>query len=348
MTTPQHQTIHEQVSLPVSVALEVVLQGIRIRLGRSIVTILGVALGIAFLMSILTTQLVTQGVSDEEKTRTELVRMLSFLTADTGPLHERTLGVIQAGPLNPLETRFLQTIREQGLTRLQWTLLNKSLPAPKDADVVDLPAVAKDASAVIVVGDGDSSAVDWSAVLAPARQKVIAITRPNTSATQTFAGGTLVTLSRELRADETVSLAAAEKRERARSIWIIVVSLLVTVIGISNSMLMSVTERFREIGTMKCLGALSSFIRRLFLIESTLIGTMGALLGVAFGILFPVLLYSSSYGFGMVFSSLSWGTLGIYGLFSLVVGVLLSMVAAVYPARFASRMVPAAALRSNI
>ena len=44
--------------------------------------------------------------------------------------------------------------------------------------------------------------------------------------------------------------------------------MLVAFVGVLNAMLMSVTERFREIGTMKCLGALNSFIVKLFLIES--------------------------------------------------------------------------------
>ena len=42
--------------------------------------------------------------------------------------------------------------------------------------------------------------------------------------------------------------------------WIIILSLLVCVVGIVNAQLMAVTERFREIGTMKCLGALDRFI----------------------------------------------------------------------------------------
>ena len=42
--------------------------------------------------------------------------------------------------------------------------------------------------------------------------------------------------------------------------WIVILSLLVCVVGIVNAQLMAVTERFREIGTMKCLGALDRFI----------------------------------------------------------------------------------------
>ncbi len=52
-----------------------------------------------------------------------------------------------------------------------------------------------------------------------------------------------------------------------RMIWLVVMSLLVCTVGITNSMLMAVTERFKEIGTMKCLGALDSFVVLLFLLE---------------------------------------------------------------------------------
>ena len=45
--------------------------------------------------------------------------------------------------------------------------------------------------------------------------------------------------------------------------WLVILSLLVCVVGIVNAQLMAVTERFREIGTMKCLGALDRFILRL-------------------------------------------------------------------------------------
>ncbi|HOT52163.1 MAG TPA: hypothetical protein PLI07_14365, partial [Candidatus Hydrogenedentes bacterium] len=55
---------------------------------------------------------------------------------------------------------------------------------------------------------------------------------------------------------------------RATQVWLAAISLLVCVVGITNAMLMSVTERYREIGTMKCLGALDWFVVKLFLIEA--------------------------------------------------------------------------------
>ncbi|MCK4402075.1 ABC transporter permease, partial [bacterium] len=48
--------------------------------------------------------------------------------------------------------------------------------------------------------------------------------------------------------------------EQVKQIWLVVLSLMVCVVGIANAMLMSVTERYKEIGTMKCLGALDRFI----------------------------------------------------------------------------------------
>jgi hypothetical protein len=70
---------------------------------------------------------------------------------------------------------------------------------------------------------------------------------------------------------------------QARIIWLAAMSLVVATVGIVNSMLMSVTERYKEIGTMKCLGALDSFIVRLFLLEAGLLGILGSALGALVG-----------------------------------------------------------------
>ena len=133
-----------------------------------------------------------------------------------------------------------------------------------------------------------------------------------------------------------------------RDTWLIVLSLLTCGVGIANAMLMSVTERFREIGTMKCLGALSSFVVKLFLIESLILGLVGAALGSIAGGLFSLLAYSYTFGFTKVFAAVDFATLGLYAVLGVAAGVVLAIVAAIYPARVAARMIPATALASHV
>jgi len=311
------RTIQEQIKLPLAIAFEVVLQGIRIRFGRSLVTIMGVVLGIAFLMSILTSQAIKDGVQTEAAMRAELKRMLSFLTAETGAIRGKSLRLIAAGATDVREDRFLAVLRAEGATLV---------------DVADEQTVA-----TLVVGDGRLTTV-------PAGQQLLCFTRREQATSEARA----ISLDRELQPDEQERLARAAHRARVRSIWIIVISLLVTVIGISNAMLMSVTERFREIGTMKCLGALSAFIRQIFFIESSLVGLVGSIVGSVLGTLVAILIYAATYGFGLVVGALPVGGLVIYFAGSILAGIVLSIVAAIYPATFASRMVPAHALRSNV
>ena len=94
---------------------------------------------------------------------------------------------------------------------------------------------------------------------------------------------------------------AAAQQEDSKNKWLVVLSLLVCLVGITNAMLMSVTERFREIGTMKCMGALDGFIIKLFLLESSFMGTAGTIIGAVVGFLLTLMLSSLSYG-SIVFS----------------------------------------------
>jgi ABC-type lipoprotein release transport system permease subunit len=190
------------------------------------------------------------------------------------------------------------------------------------------------------------------------KQRVILDSKDTAEGDRTYAGKTYTIpetsgIRRELffgkrMAEERKNTQQREEQQRFRNFWIVTISLLVTIIGIANAMLMSVTERFKEIGTMKCLGALSDFIRRLFLIESAFIGVVGSLAGVLIGILFPMILYSFAYGFNNVFSAVSYGHLGVSSLECLIAGTILSIVAAIYPATIAARMIPAMALRTNV
>ncbi len=142
--------------------------------------------------------------------------------------------------------------------------------------------------------------------------------------------------------------AAEEAKARAaRQTWLVVMSLIVCAVGISNSMLMSVTERFREIGTMKCLGALDSFIVRLFLIESLVIGSLGSIVGAFIGHVAALLTYSWKAGWDLP-AKLDWPRMFMYLALSVVIGTFIAFVAAILPAKRAAQMPAAAALRSEV
>lgn len=138
---------------------------------------------------------------------------------------------------------------------------------------------------------------------------------------------------------------ATAVEDQARTTWLIVMALMVSVVGICNSMLMAVTERFQEIGTMKCLGALDQFIVKLFLIESGLLGALAGLLGSLVGTLVMYLVNVFRYQFK---TAAVVGPMLTIVLVSIVLGTVLSIVAAILPARQAARMPAAAALRTTV
>ena len=131
---------------------------------------------------------------------------------------------------------------------------------------------------------------------------------------------------------------------RIQTRWLIGLALLVAFVGILNAMLMSVTERFREIGTMKCLGALDSFIIKLFLIESLFQGCVGTIVGVMLGLGLSMASMSSNYGY-YAWKNVPWFSLATAMLISLAIGVLLTIAGAVYPAWQAAKMQPIDAMR---
>jgi len=126
--------------------------------------------------------------------------------------------------------------------------------------------------------------------------------------------------------------------------WLLMVSMLVCAIGISNAMLMTVTERFREIATMKCLGALDGFIMLLFVLESCFLGLVGGLVGSLLGNLIGYGRMAAAFGIG-VFGTVPLGeTLAAMGS-AVAVGVVLAALAAVYPSLKAARLAPMEAMR---
>ena len=140
---------------------------------------------------------------------------------------------------------------------------------------------------------------------------------------------------------DPASVEAAQRLE-----WLAVLSLLMCLVGITNSMLMSVTERYKEIGTLKCLGSSDRFIVKVFFIEALLIGTISSFLGSLVGILIMVVvrfLTDGSSGFSG-FLPQAAGILAV----GTGIGVLLSAIAAVLPAIQAAKMPAAAALRVEV
>ena len=115
------------------------------------------------------------------------------------------------------------------------------------------------------------------------------------------------------------------------------VSLIVGGIGIMNIMLVSVTERTREIGIRLAIGARRRDILRQFLVESVLLTSLGGLLGIALGALAS---WAVATQFGWPVATPLAATLGAFA-FSAAVGVFFGY----YPARKAARLDPIEALR---
>ena len=117
------------------------------------------------------------------------------------------------------------------------------------------------------------------------------------------------------------------------------ISLLVGGIGVMNIMLVSVTERIKEIGLRKALGAPPRVIRRQFLVESSVLGLAGGLLGVVLGVIGAAALPS------VVNQPITISGLAAIG--AIVVAVAIGVIFGVYPASRAARLAPIDALRSE-
>lgn len=125
--------------------------------------------------------------------------------------------------------------------------------------------------------------------------------------------------------------------EAQRLQWLAATSLLMCLVGVTNSMLMSVTERYREIGTIKCLGASDGFIVKVFFLESLVLGTIGSFCGAVLGSVAVALFEGFKLGPVLETSLLGTG-----------IGLTMTVLAAIAPAIQASRMPAAVALRVEV
>ena len=146
--------------------------------------------------------------------------------------------------------------------------------------------------------------------------------------------------------DATMDAKALQAAQN-RQIWLVIMSLLVCTVGITNSMLMSVTERFKEIGTMKCLGALDSFVVLLFMLESGMMGIVASVLGWLAGSFTIFVVAGFTKGWDIVGNIEPLSVVYTF-LWSVGVGVILTIIATIAPAMRAASMPAAVALRSEI
>ena len=136
---------------------------------------------------------------------------------------------------------------------------------------------------------------------------------------------------------QAADLQSLSETTNKQLIWIAAISLVVGGIGVMNIMLVSVTERTREIGLKIAIGAQQSRILWQFLTEAAVLTSLGGILGVACGIGIAYLL-SSVMGTPV---AISVGACGIAVAFSMVIGVVFGLM----PAIKASKLNPIEALR---
>jgi putative ABC transport system permease protein len=130
--------------------------------------------------------------------------------------------------------------------------------------------------------------------------------------------------------------------EKAR--WLVLLSFIVCIVGITNTMLMSVTDRFSEIATMKCIGAMDGFIMLLFVFEAFLQAIIGSVLGVTLGFALSFIRGLFSYNILAIESLRVLETIGASAL-SFITGIAIAAVAATWPSWAAARLAPMEAMR---
>ncbi|GAB2989515.1 ABC transporter permease [Nocardioides montaniterrae] len=132
---------------------------------------------------------------------------------------------------------------------------------------------------------------------------------------------------------------ATNKTMTALLAGVAAISLLVGGIGVMNIMLVSVTERVREIGLRKALGAAPAVIRRQFLVEASLIGLLGGVVGVLVGVVGAQVLP------GLIDQPVALSAVATAA--ALATALVLGIGFGVYPASRAARLTPIDALRSD-
>ncbi len=321
--------IRRQINLPLSKAIEISWKSIRMRLSRSMLVTSSIILALAFLCSIMTTETLIDGLRSwtQNTPNTDAYKALKTkrdkLDADIKALEVDLRKASQyatkpkdgAQPFDPVKA----------FNGDDWDAIRERIGRP-------LPLAGGDLNKLLTAEPGMMKTLELLIKDSEELKTIRAeLNRPE-----------------ELKAQMSSNGVPTEQAEiegnRIQTRWIIALALMVAFVGILNAMLMSVTERFREIGTMKCLGALDGFIVKLFLLESLFQGTVGTVLGILLGLLVSFGMATLSYG-QSTYLNVPWNEIGTNVLITLVVGMALSVGGAILPALQAARMEPIAAMR---
>ena len=145
----------------------------------------------------------------------------------------------------------------------------------------------------------------------------------------------------------TLGLMEEEAEVEAYQFWLVGISLVVCFGGITNSMLMAVNERVKEIGVYKCIGGLDTHIVRLFIVEALLIGSLGGSIGGIVGISIGLSINLNRFSRDEISPVLLSNSFSLILLFMMciVISMVLTALATYIPARRAANLSPAEALR---
>lgn len=325
--SPPVKKVQSQISLPLSKAVEIAWKNIRMRLSRSMLVTSGIVLAIAFLLAIQIGDAVAEGMrgwitvaptsKQFEDLRAERAKLTDELRAQRPKIRDAVSAAkeVPAGT-TPFDVRSI---------------------AGKDVDELrtELGSNMPDTKKLTGLLTSDESFRGTFKAWLDKERALRDITQRATEPDQ---------LQALLDAQGVKTNPDDVKASKLQQRWLLGLALLVAFVGILNAMLMSVTERFREIGTMKCLGALDSFIVKLFLIESLFQGIVGTVIGVTLGLAVSLFMAWATYGH-FAFLNMPWGDVGMAVLYSAVVGVFLTVAGAIFPAYQAARMHPIEAMR---
>jgi predicted outer membrane lipoprotein len=322
----KHAGISRQIKLPISKAVEIAWKSIRLRLSRSLLVTSGIVLALAFLVSIQASESMIDGMrkwvasAEASPEFAQLRERRTALEEAVAPLR-REIRDAARDAKHPPDAEKFDPKAQLGVTFEELATQVHQMPAPP-ADLQRLLTAKPDYVPTFK---------QWMDKARELHQVRAELNSPQNLAAMMESQGVPTK-------PEEIEAAAIQNR------WLLGLALLVAFVGILNAMLMSVTERFREIGTMKCLGALDSFIVKLFLIESLFQGIVGTVLGVTIGLMLSLGLAALTYGH-YAFVNLPFAELGVAVGVSTLVGVGLTVAGAVYPAWQAARMHPIEAMR---